>query len=219
MELLPHTRDVRRRVQIEGATWGVLTAFTAALVGPLLLSRDAGVVALGVYTSGSSLFGLGAAWFGPRLANRVGTVAGVALGALFVARLVFAAIPFLLNLTPNGAVPVLIALLVVWAAGEGVALPLWTAFLAGLVGPAERARWLAWRATMGACAAVCALLPTLALLGLWSTDRALLVAFSVAAIAGLASALQWLALFKIVPAPFPQTIKPCPRVRRGDDPR
>ncbi|MDQ3780849.1 MAG: hypothetical protein M3354_09935 [Chloroflexota bacterium] len=148
-----HSPALRRRVGIEVAAWGVLTALSTAVVGPLLLARDAAPLAFGIYNSGVNLFGLGAGWLGPRLATRLGSVAAATVGALFVARTIFASLPFLLLGSTDGAVPLIVAILIIWAAGEGIVLPLWNAFIAGIASPAERGSWLAWRATIAARAA------------------------------------------------------------------
>lgn len=200
------TQAIRRRVQAEAGAWGVLGALHTAFVGTLLLSRGAGPLALGVYNSGINLFGLGAAWLGPLLAVRLGGVAPATLLPLVVARLIFVAVPLLIAFTSDSALPILIAVLVASASGEGVALPLWTAFLASLAAPAERGRWLAWRATVAARAAACVLVPMLILLCLGSTEGVLFAAFALAAVAGVAGVVQMRALFRAMsPPPVPAT--------------
>ena len=86
---------MQRRVRVEAGAWGALGGLNTAFVGTLLLSRDAGPLALGVYNSGVNLFGLGTAWLGPRFAAGAG-VARVTLVALVVGRSIFVAVPLLL---------------------------------------------------------------------------------------------------------------------------
>ena len=204
-------RAIRRRVGLEAGAWGILSTTNTAFVGPLLLSRGAGPLAFGVYNSAINLFGLGAACFGPRLARQAGGSSRATFVALAAARSIFIAVPLLLVLTAGGAVPALIAVLVLWAAGEGIALPLWTASVAGVAEPAERGRWLAARATIAVGAGVCVVVPTLVLLSLGPTGRALQVAYAGAAVAGLVGLLQVRALGGMLPpqaAPAPWGWRP-----------
>ena len=103
---------------------------------------------------------------------------------------------------PGGALPLLIAALLLWTAGEGLALPLWTAYLASLSQPTERGRWFAKRATAAAVGAACALLPVLLLVRMTSTERSLQAAYLLAAIAAVVGTMQVRALFRLAPAPM-----------------
>jgi len=196
-----HERQaMRRRVWFEAGAWGALTAINNAFVNPMLVDRGAGPTALGLYNSGANLFGLGAGFLGPRFAARAGSVSRVMLRALLVARVVFVGIPLLLLLTGTGAVAPLIVTILLWTAGEGIALPLWTALLAGLVGPAARGRWLATRAAVAAGASAAIMLVTVVLLRLIPSGSALRVAYAAAAVAGLTSLGQLWALTRQAPA-------------------
>lgn len=133
-------RLLRRLVQTEAGAWGVLSAINNAFINPLLISRGAGSIALGIYNSGVNVFGFGSGWVGPRLAARVGSVATTTLSCLTFARILFLCVPLTLIASGSGNVPLLVALILGWAAGEGLALPLWTSFLAGMVKAQERGR-------------------------------------------------------------------------------
>lgn len=192
-------RAVRQRVQLEAGAWGTMSAIHSAFVNPMLVDRGAGPVALGIYNSGANLFGLGAGFWGPRFAARAGSVSRVMLASLLAARLIFIGIPVILLLTGTGAVGALILTILLWTAGEGIALPLWTSLLAGLVGPAQRGRWLATRAAVAAGVSAVVLLATLVLLQLLATETTLRIAYVLAALAGLASVGQLRGLTRITP--------------------
>lgn len=193
----------RRRILIEAGAWGAMTALNTAFVNPMLISRGADALALGVYAGAASLFGLGTAWLGPALAARTGSAVRPATAALLAARAGLLAVPLLLVAAPEGLVPILIGVLIFTAAGEGVALPLWMAFLAGLVRPAVRGRLLADRASAAAVGAACAVL--LVLLLTWAMDaaRSLPAAYVIAGLAGLISTVHVRALFRRAPAAAP----------------
>jgi MFS family permease len=171
-----NSREVRRRVQLEAAGSGVMGAINNAFISPLLVSRGAGAGALGAYSSGASLLGLGAGFLGPRLAARVGNVSRATLLILTVARFIFISLAMILAVTGDGAVGLLIVVALCWITCEGLALPLWTTFLTGLVSPSERGRWLALRATAATGAAAVVLLIIVVLLRVYSAERELLVA-------------------------------------------
>ncbi|MGH2532266.1 MAG: hypothetical protein ACRDJW_08140 [Thermomicrobiales bacterium] len=144
---MPHrdSGEVRRRVQREAAAASDMGAINNAFINPLLVSRGAGAFALGAYSSGASLLGFGAGFLGPRLAARVGNVNRAMLLVLTVARCVLLALAMVLAATGDGAVGLLVVVAPAWIACEGLALPLWMAFLTGLASPSERGRWLAPR--------------------------------------------------------------------------
>lgn len=197
------SRQLRRHVDLEAAAWGVLNATSTAFVSPLLLARGAGPVAFGVYNSAVNVFGLCMAWTGPGIAARTGNNR-VIFGAFCAARLAFVSVPVLLILTSSGALPLLILGLVLWAAGEGIALPLWTTIVANVVTPERRGRWLARRATMAAAVGVAAIVPALLLLAAAPAETALTVAFAGAALAGLASLIP---LHRVLVTPSPPVAK------------
>jgi MFS family permease len=198
---MPHrnTREVRRRVQREAAAAGVMGTINSAFINPLLVSRGAGALALGVYASGANLLGLGAGFLGPRLAARVGSVSRAILLVLTLARCILIALAMTLIVTGDGAVGLLVGVALCWIACEGLALPLWTAVLTGLASPAERGRWLSLRATAATGAAAVVMLILVVLLRIFSAERALPVAYAVAAFAGVASLIQLRGLVRAVP--------------------
>ncbi len=201
----PH-RDfhaIQQRMRLEAGAWGALVALNTAFVSLLLISRGAEAFALAIYAGGASLFGLGTGVLGPLVVTRSGDAARVTLAALTIARIVFVAISLLLAVTSGGALPLLVVALLLWTIGEGMALPLWTAYLASLSAPVERGRWFAGRATAAAVGAAIALLPMLLLVRLTSTERSLQAVYLVAALAALMSTLQVRALFRLAPAPPP----------------
>src|SRR5262245_53516505 len=89
-------RHLARMVQTEAGAWGVLSAINNSFINPLLISRGAGAIALGIYNSGANVFGFGSGWVGPRLAARIGSVSRTTLLCLTVARLLFLCIPLTL---------------------------------------------------------------------------------------------------------------------------
>jgi hypothetical protein len=60
-----HPRDLRRRVQVEASAWGVLSSINGSLISPLLVSRGADPVALGIYNSLANLLGYSSGFGGP----------------------------------------------------------------------------------------------------------------------------------------------------------
>jgi MFS family permease len=200
-------------VQIEAACWGILSAINGSLINPLLISRGASALALGVYNSGANFFGFGSGWVGPRLASRMGSVRRATLACLLAARLIFLTLPLVLVLTERGAVWLLVGLVLVWAAGEGLALPLWTAFLTGLASPQERGRWLAMRATAATAASALVMLVLAVLLRIAPREQILPLAYGLASVAGLLSLAQLRLLFLRAPEPplpAPRSIRALP---------
>lgn len=205
--------DVRRLVQVEAACSGVLASINSSLINPLLISRGASAFALGVYNSGAYFFGFGSGWVGPRIAARFGSVRRATLVCLLLARLVFIALPLVLTLTERGAVWLLVALALIWAAGEGLALPLWTSFWTGLASSQERGRWLALRATAATAATAFIMLMLAILLRVASREEILPLAYAIAAVAGLLSLVQVRMLFSRAPeppVPAPRSIRAIP---------
>jgi MFS family permease len=211
-----HQRDfrlLRRLVQTEAGAWGILSAINNAFVNPLLISRGAGPIALGIYNSGANLFGFGSGFAGPRLAARMGSVARTTLICLTVARIFFLVVPLTLIASGSGRVGLLVALFLAWAAGEGLALPLWTSFLTGMVRAQERGRWLALRATAATGASAVVMLGLAILLRFTSRESALPFAYGVAALAGFLSLRQLRLLFarsEAPPVPAPRSLRSLP---------
>ncbi|MGH2560928.1 MAG: MFS transporter, partial [Thermomicrobiales bacterium] len=116
-----------------------------------------------------------------------------------VARCVLLALAMVLAATGDGAVGLLVVVALAWIACEGLALPLWTAFLTGLASPSERGRWLALRATAATGSAAVVMLILVVLLRIFSAERALPIAYAVAAVAGVASLLQLRRIVSAVP--------------------
>jgi MFS family permease len=207
-------------VQIEAGAWGTLSAINTAFISPLLISRGAGSVALGIYNSGANVFGFGSGWVGPRLAARIGSVSRTTLLCLAVARMLFVCVPLTLIASGSGRVAVLVALVLAWAAGEGLALPLWTSFLTGMVRSEERGRWLAMRATAATGASAIVMLGLAILLRVTSKESALPFAYGLAACGGFVSLWQLRSLFaasEAPPVPRPRSARslpPDPEARR-----
>lgn len=176
-----------------------------AFVQPLLISRGASQLALGLYISGSSLFNFGAGWVGPTLATRVGNTAKTALTALGIGRLIFLLFTLYLLISTDARPEILIALILMWGVGEGLALPLWTSFLAGMVGSSERGRWVAMRAQAATITTIPVLIAILLLVLFATKETALPIAYSVAATAGVAS---WFALRQMFRLSAEQPVPP-----------
>jgi len=77
------------------------------------------------------------------------TLIGLAFG-----RLAFLSLALLILILPELSTTMLILLIFAWGIREGIVLPLWAGFIAGMVGPGERGRWLAMRATAATLATV-----------------------------------------------------------------
>ena len=202
-EHLRKSRKIQRRVRLEAGAWGAFVALNTAFVSLLLISHGAEAFSLAIYASGASLFGLGTGMLGPAIVARIGDSARVMLVALTAGRIVFAAVSILLEITSDEALPLLIVALLLWTIGEGMALPLWTAYLASLSHPTERERWFASRATAAAIGAACALLPMLLLVRFASTERSLQVVYLVATLLAVVSTIQVRTLFQIAAVPLP----------------
>src|SRR6478752_4144878 len=142
-----HPRESANRnpVRIEAGGWGMMNAIHNAFVNPLLIDRGAGPIALGIFNSCANLFLYSSGFVGPRLAHKAGSLGRAVIGTLAIARTILVVLTLFLWMVPDGAVVPLLALILVWTAGEGLAVPLWTAFIAGLVPTSQRGRWLAMR--------------------------------------------------------------------------
>jgi MFS family permease len=180
-------RTVARQVQIEGGAFGILKSLNDAFVNPLLISRGAGPLALGVYNSGANLFGFGSGWLGPRFAAHAGSVRRMTLIGLVFGRIAFLTLALLILYLPDLSASMLIPLMFAWGIGEGIVLPLWAGFIAGMVGPGERGRWLAMRATAATLSTVPIMATIVLLFFFASKEDALPLAYLTAAIAGLVS--------------------------------
>ena len=183
--------SIRRIVRAEAGAWGVLTSINTAFIQPLLISRGAGQIALGLYISGASLFNFGAGWIGPTLASRVGNVARTTLTALAIGRLVFLVFTGVLLLSDRATALVLICLILLWGLGEGLALPLWTSFITCMAPASERGRWIAMRAQSATLFTLPVLAVILLLVLFASREDALPIAYTVAA---MGSVTSWLLL-------------------------
>ena len=203
-------------VQAEAGAWGVLTTINAAFIQPLLISRGAGQIALGIYISGSSLFNFGAGWMGPTIASRLGNVARTTLTALALGRLIFLVFTCALLFSDRISVPVLIGLILLWGLGEGLALPLWTSFVSCMAPAPERGRWIAMRAQSATLFTVPVLAVILLLVLFASREDALPIAYSVAATGSVTSWLllrQMFARSEEQPAPPRRSLRHVPESR------
>ena len=186
---------VRRFVQGEAGAWGVMTSINNAFIQPLLIASGAGQLALGLYVSGSSLFNFGAGWIGPTLCSRVGSVARTTMAALTFSRLMFLAFTGVLVFTDHSSAALLIALVLLFGLGEGLALPLWTSFISGMAPASERGRWIAMRAQAATLFTIPVLCGILLLVLFASREEALPIAYSVAAIGSVMSLFLLLQMF------------------------
>jgi MFS family permease len=197
---------VARQVQIEAGAFGILKALNDAFINPLLISRGAGPLALGLYNSGANLFGFGAGWLGPKLAAQTGSVRKTTLAGLMCGRIVFFLLALFILLAPGASATTIIPLVLAWGFGEGLVLPLWASFIAGMVGPGERGRWLAMRATAATLSTVPIMSAVVLLFVFASRERALPLAYIIAATAGLASLVMVARLFReLGEGPIPPT--------------
>lgn len=206
-------RALARQVQIEAGAWGILKTLNDAFINPLLIARGAGPLALGIFNSGANLFGFGAGWLGPRLAARTGSVRNTALGCLICGRAIFIFMAFYIVSVERASVSMIIPLVLAWGFCEGMVIPLWASFVAGMVGAGERGRWLAMRATAATLATV-PVISAVVLLFLFATkEQALPLAYIIAAVAGLASLMMVGRLFHSigeVPTPPARSVRAVP---------
>jgi hypothetical protein len=202
-------RELRRRVQVGAASWGILSSINSSLVSPLLVSRGAGPFALGIYNSLANLLGYSAGFGGPRLAQKLNGVPRTTPVCVGVGRLVFLAVPLALLAFNGGGVPLIMSLILIWTLGEGLALPLWTSFVAGMATTDERGNWFAMRgiAATGESAAV--MIAIFVLLRTLSNETVLPLAYGIAGAGGILSWLQVRLLFSSTQEP------PLPPVKRA----
>jgi len=114
---------------------------------------------------------------------------------------------------PEGAVIPVLLLALIWTAGEGLVLPLWTAFYAGLVPPSLRGRWLAMRGVASAGAAAGIMLALLIVMQFTTRTAALPFAYTISTLAGIMSLLQIRKLFSLNPQgepPKPRSLRTFP---------
>ena len=180
-------RPVERRVRAEAGAWGVMRSIHDAFIQPLLIASGASQLLLGVYISGASLLNFGAGWLAPTLAGRIGSLVKTTVACLAVGRLALAAFAVYLALVDDPDPLVLIALILVWSLGEGLAFPLWTSFLAGLADPRERGRWMAFRATSATLFTIPVMIVVTLVVVFASRERALPFAYAAAAVAAALS--------------------------------
>jgi hypothetical protein len=208
-----HLKELRQRVQVEAASWGVLSSINGTFVSPLLVSRGAGALALGIYNSLANLLGYSAGFAGPRIAQRNRSVSKTALICLGAGRLVFLFVPLALLLLSGDGAPILMTLILLWTLGEGLALPLWTSFIASMARAEDRGAWLAMRATAATGASAAVMAVVFILLRLASKESVLPFAYGVAALGGVLSWYQAKTLFHVskeLPIPPAKKIKDLP---------
>jgi MFS family permease len=198
------SRELARPVQVEAGAWGIMKAINDAFINPLLLVSGAGSLAIGIYNSGANLFGFGAGWLGPRLAGRVGSSSKATLICLGTGRAVFLLLVGYLLATPSHSVTLIITLIFIWGIGEGLALPLWTNFLAGLVGPGQRGKWLAMRASAATMSTIPVMIGVVLIFIFASREQALPIAYGLAAVCSVVSFFMVRRIFALAgPQPVP----------------
>jgi MFS family permease len=195
-----------------------MTAINSSFIQPLLIARGAGQLALGIYISGSSLVGFSAGWVGPTLASRIGNSARMVLGTIGIGRIAFLLLTGYLLFFGNVQPELLIALILLWGLGEGLAGPIWTSFVAGMVDASERGRWIAMRGQAATAMTVPILVAILLLVMFASKDQVLPVAYSLAAIG---AAVSWFSLRRVFasspeqPAPAKRSLAHMPESRQA----
>jgi MFS family permease len=205
-------RSVNRKpVQFEASGFGMMNAIHNAFINPLLVDRGASPIALGVFNSGANAFLYSAGFIGPRVAYRVGNLGKAVLAILLVSRIILFSLVAFMWAVPDGAVWPLLGIVLIWTAGEGLAPPLWTAFVAGLVPAHQRGRWLAMRGAAAATASACVMLILFILLQFVSKEDVLPLAYTMAAMASAFSLFQLKSLFHI----NPQQVPPKPKSFRS----
>lgn len=167
-----------------------------AFIQPLLISSGASQLLLGVYISGSSLLNFGAGWLGPPVAGRVGSLLKTTLTSLAVGRLSLLAFAVYLAAVDGPSPVVLIALILAWSLGEGLAFPLWTSYIAGLAEAHERGRWMAFRATSAILFTIPVMVAVTLVVVVASRERALPFAYAASALAGMFSLFTLARLFR-----------------------
>jgi len=197
-------RKLARPVGVEAGAWGIMKAVNDAFINPLLLTSGAGSLAIGIFNSGANLFGFGAGWLGPRVAGRFGSSARAALLCLGAGRAALLVMVAYLLATPNHSVSLLITLVFIWGIGEGLALPLWTNFLASLVGPGQRGKWLALRATAATMSTIPVMIGMVLIFVFASNAQAIPLGYGLAATCAVVSLFMVKRLFALAgPQPVP----------------
>ena len=102
------------------------------------------------------------------------------LGTVGLARIAFLLFTGYLLMSGNARPGLLIVLALVWGLGEGLAGPIWTSFVAGMVETPERGRWIAMRGQAATAMTVPILVAILMLVLFASRDRAFPAAYAVA---------------------------------------
>ena len=189
-------RPVERQVRAEAGAWGVMRSVHDAFIQPLLITSGASQLLLGVYISGSSLLNFGAGWLGPPVAGRAGSLLKTAMASLAAGRAALVAFALYLALVDNPSPGVLIALILLWSLGEGLAFPLWTSFVAGLADPSERGRWMAFRATSAILFTIPVMIVVTLVVIFASRERALPFAYGGSALAATVSLAMLARLFR-----------------------
>jgi hypothetical protein len=178
-----------------------LSSINGSLISPLLVSRGAGPVALGIYNSLANLLGYSAGFGGPQLAQKLQSVSKTTLLCVGIGRLVFLTVPLALVVVSGGGVPLIMSLILVWALGEGLALPLWTSFVAGLSSAEDRGRWLAMRGTAATGASAAVMIAIFILLRTMSQGTVFPIAYGFAAAGGVISWFQVRLLYATTKTP------------------
>ncbi len=207
-------RELAKPVQIEAGAWGIMKAINDAFINPLLLVSGAGALAIGIFNSGANLFGFGAGWLGPRVAGRVGSSSKAALLCIGMGRAVFLLMVGYLLATSSHSVALLITLVFIWGIGEGLALPLWTNFLAGLVGPGQRGKWLAMRASAATMSTIPVMIAAVLVFVFASKEQALPIAYGLAATCAVISLFMVRRVFALAgpqPVPAARTVHSLPK--------
>lgn len=169
-----------------------------AFIQPLLIASGASQLLLGIYVSGSSLLNFGAGWLGPPLAGKVGSLVKTTVASLAFGRLALVAFAGYLMLADDPSPGILIALILAWSLGEGLAFPLWTSYIAGLAEARERGRWMAFRATSATLFTIPVLIAVTAVVIFASREQALPFAYAGAAVAAATSLALLIRLFRAV---------------------
>jgi MFS family permease len=195
-----------------------MTAINSSFIQPLLIAHGAGQLTLGIYISGSSLLGFSAGWVGPTLASRIGNSARMTLGTVGIGRLAFLLFTGYLAFSGSARPELLIALILLWGLGEGLAGPIWTSYVAGMVDSSERGRWIAMRGQAATAMTVPILIAILVLVMFASKDQVLPVAYGLAASGAV---LSWFSLRRIFasspaqPAPPRRSLAHMPESRQA----
>lgn len=134
----------------------------------------------------------------------MGDASKAALTCLAIGRGVFVLLVLYLLIASRHSPAVIIALIFVWGIGEGLTMPLWTNFLAGLVGPGQRGRWLAMRASAATMSTIPVMLGVVVIFIVATKEQALPIAYALAACCAVISLVMVRKLFQMAgPQPTP----------------